>query len=173
MFFSICHHFLKTAVLTYYEHILHVSIFIWTRKMTFQGDWEPMDWEDSDHFEWECKPVDIKPVDIKPKDQGPSEACAICLASLSEPADVEVTFPSNPLKEITTTECQHKFHRVCLDRWLKERVGVETCPICRAIINTKFGGSLTNQQSIFGTIQRRIRRVRGVVFNVIHYYHQF
>ncbi|KAL2542770.1 RING-type domain-containing protein [Abeliophyllum distichum] len=43
--------------------------------------------------------------------------CAVCLCSIDEGDEV---------KELG---CNHLFHRVCLDRWV--RYGHTTCPLCR------------------------------------------
>jgi hypothetical protein len=48
-----------------------------------------------------------------------ADECSICM---------------NPLVgAITTTPCDHRFHRACLDRW--KRSGGYTCPLCRSIID--------------------------------------
>jgi hypothetical protein len=46
-----------------------------------------------------------------------SDCCSICLENMTE-------------DEITTTECSHKFHTTCLQRWNKN-----SCPICRRTLN--------------------------------------
>lgn len=52
------------------------------------------------------------------------EECSICAENIKD-------------KEMTTTNCGHKFHRNCLAKWniQQEKLGrVENCPLCRAPI---------------------------------------
>ena len=64
-----------------------------------------------------------------------SADCAICLFGLGS----AVT---------TTTDCNHAFHKTCLDIWLEDNV---TCPICRAplanrtIARQRLDAALINQ----------------------------
>ncbi|KAI4327771.1 hypothetical protein L6164_020195 [Bauhinia variegata] len=45
------------------------------------------------------------------------ECCCVCLSRLKERDDMRVL------------PCLHKFHRLCVDKWLKGRR--KTCPLCR------------------------------------------
>ena len=51
-----------------------------------------------------------------------SYECPICFESVNE-------------FNITTTNCNHSFHKKCLDIWLEENFD---CPMCRKLICTKF-----------------------------------
>ncbi|KAF3783845.1 Receptor-like proteiny region transmembrane domain- and RING domain-containing protein 6 [Nymphaea thermarum] len=59
------------------------------------------------------------PTEVFLKDDGASEAsqCYVCLMDYEE-GDIVRTLP-----------CQHKFHQLCIDKWLKEVHRV--CPLCR------------------------------------------
>ncbi|KAL2231976.1 UNVERIFIED_CONTAM: putative RING finger protein P4H10.07 [Sesamum indicum] len=51
--------------------------------------------------------------------------CAICLS------EIRVGEEGREL------ECQHIFHRGCLDRWLRYCDGPATCPLCRRAVLTE------------------------------------
>ena len=59
--------------------------------------------------------------------EGVTENCAICLDSLDAEADLR------------TLNCQHSFHRACLNKWFKrvsekgyKEIKMETCPLCNS-----------------------------------------
>lgn len=116
---------------------------------------EPMDWEESPPPPTPVSKVSVSipkmkhneknatslskdltfplPMEIDPVED-PGD-CMICLANLSEPAEDDVTFPSNRLLEVIKTPCKHEFHKVCLIKWIKQSFrsrGRPTCPVCRA-----------------------------------------
>ena len=49
-----------------------------------------------------------------------AEECAICLGCFEEH------------DELRALSCQHRFHRVCIDRWLISRADAPSCPLCKA-----------------------------------------
>lgn len=53
------------------------------------------------------------------------DICTVCLS--------ELTY-ENPIA-ITTTKCNHVFHRVCLLNWILTN-NIHTCPICRGPVGT-------------------------------------
>ena len=89
-----------------------------------------------------------------PKD----ETCPICLTSLLEPADVDITKKSHssslPLNVISgLKKCSHMFHMVCIGTMLDSTPNVKiqelsiSCPICQTI-----HGVRTGDQPLTGTM---------------------
>jgi hypothetical protein len=52
--------------------------------------------------------------------QAETISCSICLSDKNE--------------KVTTTTCNHNFHKHCLDEWLKTN---NTCPYCRSVLYEK------------------------------------
>ncbi|KAJ1255293.1 hypothetical protein BS78_K267000 [Paspalum vaginatum] len=52
--------------------------------------------------------------------------CSVCLSELADGEAVRVL-----------TQCRHRFHAACIDKWLRDR---RTCPVCRAVAATKAKG---------------------------------
>ena len=50
-----------------------------------------------------------------------TEECAICLGCFEEH------------DELRALSCQHRFHRVCIDRWLISRADAPSCPLCKTV----------------------------------------
>jgi hypothetical protein len=50
------------------------------------------------------------------------EECPICLDEFDDSDEENKSF---------VTDCGHKFHGKCLERWLRER---DTCPSCRKVL---------------------------------------
>lgn len=48
-------------------------------------------------------------------------SCSICLESLQKTLRI-------------VTKCDHTFHKICLEDWMKEN---NTCPLCRVLLNTE------------------------------------
>ena len=58
---------------------------------------------------------------IKDEDSNKNKVCCICLDNFENPTSIKVL------------ECNHIFHRNCINSWLKNKTN---CPICRK--NTKY-----------------------------------
>ncbi|KAF1831299.1 hypothetical protein BDW02DRAFT_59072 [Decorospora gaudefroyi] len=55
------------------------------------------------------------------------DTCAICLLSYTSTLSSDTTV-------IRITKCGHRFHQVCLIKWLDIPEMPNTCPLCRAIL---------------------------------------
>ena len=60
----------------------------------------------------------------------PCELCAVCHSPLDRTqCDCPESAADETKKILFTTECNHKFHRVCLEKCREKNLG--TCPMCR------------------------------------------
>lgn len=48
--------------------------------------------------------------------------CAVCLCTMKE------------MEEIRVLQCEHVFHKDCLDKWLSFKYNNTTCPLCRVSV---------------------------------------
>jgi len=62
---------------------------------------------------------DVVNVDTADKMLTDNVTCAICLEKI------------NFVKNLHETECKHRYHIICIDRWL---CSSSTCPVCRFVI---------------------------------------
>ena len=63
------------------------------------------------------------PIAIPDRSETESADCAICRDN-----------DCNPAPLMTTTICNHTFHKICLDNWL---IAKNTCPMCRAVLSNR------------------------------------
>ena len=63
------------------------------------------------------------PIAIPDRSEIESVDCAICREN-----------DCNPAPLMTTTICNHTFHKICLDNWL---IAKNTCPMCRAVLSNR------------------------------------
>ena len=63
------------------------------------------------------------PIAIPDRSEIESAECAICREN-----------DCNPAPLMTTTTCNHTFHKICLDNWL---IAKNTCPMCRVVLSNR------------------------------------
>lgn len=63
----------------------------------------------------------------KDREEKRAPDCPVCLSKIMRPRDA------------TETPCHHRYHRQCLDRWLRR--GATTCPTCRGTIQNPYVAS--------------------------------
>lgn len=89
----------------------------------------------------------------KPKIVKPTEKCAICFDTVEE-------------KEAKVTECNHVFHKNCLDKWIREfdaKTTSPTCPCCRKTITVPVNEEEEFRQAcIYIERGRRMYNIRRV-----------
>mmetsp|Transcript_836 Transcript_836/g.2454 ORF Transcript_836/g.2454 Transcript_836/m.2454 type:complete len:523 (-) Transcript_836:89-1657(-) len=63
------------------------------------------------------------------RDEFDQKMCPICLEEFSLQDVAKGT-------EVTTNlDCGHRFHKACIDRWLRNQASNSTCPLCRATVD--------------------------------------
>jgi hypothetical protein len=81
------------------------------------------------------------------------DICSICIDKLVKLVD-----------DIKTTDCNHKFHKVCLDTWLNYN---NSCPYCR----NKIESNIT-ESNITKFIINMNQREAGYINYINQYYYQ-
>lgn len=96
-----------------------------------------------------------------------SESCIICLGdflSKEKIKELEKNDKNQYEKEETIVlECGHKFHRKCIEDWLKKQ---ESCPFCRMKFDIKGNNNDSNKQNIGSGININFENILSEILRI-------